>query len=68
VLAQPEQLFWLLVTFIVASGDSLADSDLQLFIETEQDQMRHTIIQYKKHSLMLTLELPNIISYSLPKF
>jgi len=36
-LAQPVQLFWPLVTFSVASGDSLTDSDLQLFIETERD-------------------------------
>jgi len=33
-LAQLVQLFWPLVTFGVASGDSLTDSDLQLFIET----------------------------------
>jgi hypothetical protein len=38
VLAQPIQLFWQLVTFNVAFGDSLTDSDLQLFIETEQDR------------------------------
>jgi len=36
-LAQPVQLFWLLVTFSVPSGDSLTDSDLQQLIETEQD-------------------------------
>jgi len=30
-----------LVTFSVASCDSLTDSDLQLFIETEQDGTRH---------------------------
>ncbi len=29
----------------VASCDSLTDSDLQLFIETEQDRTRHTFIQ-----------------------
>jgi len=34
-LAQLVQLFWLLVTFSIASGNSLTDSDLQLFIETE---------------------------------
>ncbi len=39
-IAQPVQLFWLLVTFGIASGDSLTDSDLQLFIETEQDWTR----------------------------
>jgi len=44
-LAQPVQLFWSLVTFGVASGNSLTDSDLQLFIETEQDRTRHTFIQ-----------------------
>jgi len=35
-----------LVIFSVASRDSLKDSDLQLFIETEQDQTRHMFIQY----------------------
>ena len=40
------QLFWPLVTFSVASCDSLTDSDLQLFIETEQDRTRLTFIQY----------------------
>jgi len=45
--AQPVQLFWLLVTFRVASCNSLTDSDLQLFIETEQYRTRHTFIQYK---------------------
>jgi len=44
--AQPVQLFWLLVTFSVASHNSLTDSDLQLFIETEQDRTRHIFIQY----------------------
>jgi len=44
--AQPVQLFWPLVTFSVASRDSLTDSDLQLFIETEQDRTRHMFIQY----------------------
>jgi len=29
----------------VASSDSLTDSDLQLFIETEQDQTRQSFIQ-----------------------
>ncbi len=38
--AQPVQLFWPLVTFSVASGNCLTDSDLQLFIETEQDRTR----------------------------
>jgi len=37
VLAQPVQLFWPLVTFSIASGNSLTYLDLQLFIETEQD-------------------------------
>jgi len=32
---------WQFVNFSVASGDSLTDSDLQLLIETEQDQTRH---------------------------
>ena len=45
-LAQSVQLFWPLVTFSVASGYSLTDSDLQLFIETEQDQTRLTFKQY----------------------
>jgi len=31
--------------FSVASGNSLTDSDLQLFIETEQDRTRHSFIQ-----------------------
>jgi len=44
--AQPVQLFWPLVTFSVASYNSLIDSDLQLFIETEQDRTRLTFIQY----------------------
>jgi hypothetical protein len=35
-----------LVTFGIAHGDSLTDSDLQLFIKTEQDPTRHTFIQY----------------------
>ncbi len=39
-LAQPVQLFWPLVTFSVASGNSLTDSDLQLFIETEITQLQ----------------------------
>jgi len=43
-LAQPIQLFWPLVTFSIASGDSLTDSDLQPFIETEQDRTRHSFI------------------------
>jgi len=47
-LAQPVQLLQPLVTFSVASGDSLTDSDLQLFIETEQDQTTHTFIQSLK--------------------
>ncbi len=34
--AQSVQLFWPLVTFSVASGDSLTDSDLQLLIETKR--------------------------------
>jgi hypothetical protein len=34
-----------LVTFSIASRDSLTDSDLQLFIETEQDGTRHTFIE-----------------------
>ncbi len=37
---------WLLVTFSVTSGNSLTDSDLQLLIETEHDQTRHSFIQY----------------------
>jgi hypothetical protein len=44
-LAQPVQLFWPLVTFSIASSDSLTDLDLQLLTETEQDQMRHSFIQ-----------------------
>ncbi len=40
LLAQPP-----LVTFGVASSDSLTDSDLQLLIEAEQDQTRHSFIQ-----------------------
>jgi hypothetical protein len=40
-LVQPVQLFWPLVTFSVNSGDSLTDSALQIFIETEQDRTRH---------------------------
>ncbi len=44
-LAQPVQLFWPLVTFGVASSNSLTDSDLQLLIETEQDLTRHSFIQ-----------------------
>jgi len=44
-LAQPVQLFWPLVTFSITSGDSSTDSDLQLFIETEQDRTRHSFIQ-----------------------
>ena len=31
----------------VASSNSLTDLDLQLLIETEQDQMRQSFIQYK---------------------
>ncbi len=45
-LAQPVQLFWPLVTFGVTSGNSLTDSELQLFIETEKDQTRYLFIQY----------------------
>jgi len=45
-LAQLVQLFWQLVTFGVASSDSLTDSELQLLIETEQDWTRHSFIQY----------------------
>jgi len=45
LLAQPGQLFAPLVTFGVASSDSLTDSDLQLLIEAEQDQTRHSFIQ-----------------------
>ncbi len=45
-LVQPVQLFWPLVTFSVASGDSLTDSDLQLFVETEQDGTRHSFKKY----------------------
>ncbi len=43
--AQPVQLFWPLVTFSVTSCDNLTDSDLQLYIETEQDRTRHMFIQ-----------------------
>jgi len=51
-LAQPAvQLFRTLVTFSVASSDSLADSDLQLFIETEQDWTRLTFIQYVEEQM-----------------
>ncbi len=32
------------VTFSVASGDSLTDSDLKQLIETEHDQTRHSFI------------------------
>jgi len=52
-LAQPVQLFWPLVTFSVVSGDSLTDSDLQLFKETEQDGTRHTFIQYLYENLVI---------------
>ncbi len=46
-LAQPVQLFWPLVTFSVASGNSLTHSDLQLFTETEHDRLtRHSFTQY----------------------
>jgi len=55
-LAQPAQLFWQLVTFSVASGNSLTDSDLQLFIETEQDRTRHTFIQYLLKSSLSFLQ------------
>jgi len=56
VLAQPVQLFWPLVTFSVASGDSLTDSDLQLFIETEQEHTIHTFIQYYNISFVVEAE------------
>jgi len=54
-LAQPVQLFLLLVTFSVASIDSLtdSDSDWQLFIETEQDQTRHSLHLYNIHDVNL---------------
>ncbi len=45
-LAQSVQLFWPLVTFGIANSDNLTDLDLQLFTETEQDQTRHSFIQY----------------------
>jgi hypothetical protein len=41
----------LTVGHFVASGNSLTDSDLQLFIETEQDRTRHTFIQYYNNSI-----------------
>ncbi len=47
-LAQPVQLFWPLVTFGVASSNSLTDSDLQRLTETEKYETRHSFIQYKK--------------------
>jgi len=46
VIAQPVQLFWPLVTFSVASSNSLTDSDLQPLTNTEQDLRRHSFIQY----------------------
>ncbi len=46
VFAQSVQLFWPLVTFGVAPSNSLTDFDLQRLTETEQDQTRHSFIQY----------------------
>jgi len=72
-LAQPVQLFWLLVTFSIASGNCLTDSDLQLFIETEQDQRRHTFIKYvskhisKQYILFLKICLLNMQLHCLRK-
>ncbi len=46
VLAQPVQLFNRWSLHSIASCDSWTDSDLQLFIETEQDQTKLSFIQY----------------------
>jgi hypothetical protein len=65
-LAQPVQLFLPLVTFSVASGNSLTDLDLKLFIETEQDWTRHTTIgMTSKRSSMKSL--PNTHLQYYPK-
>jgi len=57
-LAQPVQLFWRLVTFGITSNDSLTDSDLQMLTETDQEQRRHSFIQY---SAFLSYQMLKVI-------
>jgi len=45
-----------LVTFGIASSDSLIDLDLQLLIETEQDRMTLSFIQYLFAFVYLNLQ------------
>jgi len=64
--AQPVQLFWLLVTFRVASCNSLTDSDLQLFIKTEQFKTKFSLFRDKiPHRIAPRKEFKKTMIFSL---